>query len=262
MKHGASADKGHDQTNSGGIWRSASRCLRISRAMAIGLLLVASVTANATLFVGGVLYNIIDEALESVTGLQTATSKGRKATDALKRKNRLLVHRNRVMQDRMIELQRENGRLKGRMAGARRTTNAAVSRTVARSAHAAARVVATAPAKALPYIGTAVVVGAAAWEIKDLCDTIRDMKEIQREIDPSESHAEVERRVCGMEPPTQGEILLQIKTLPLHAWQRSREFLTDLDPVPPEFETWLKGWWNRNENILRDGLRWLRLEPD
>ena len=130
--------------------------------MAIGLLLVASVTANATFFVSGVLYNVIDEALESVTGLQTATGKQRKAADALMGKNRQLVHRNRVLQDRMINLQRENGRLMGRMAGARRTTNAAVRRTVARSAHAAARAVATAPAKALPYVGTAVVVGAPA----------------------------------------------------------------------------------------------------
>ena len=83
MRYGASAGKGHDQTNSGGIWRLAPRCLRISRAMAIGLLLVASVTANAMLFVGGVFYNVIDEALESVTGLQTATGKQRKAADAL-----------------------------------------------------------------------------------------------------------------------------------------------------------------------------------
>ena len=65
-----------------------------------------------------------------------------------------------------------------------------------------------------------------------------------------------------MEPPTQDEILLQIKTVPLHAWQRSRDFLTDLDPIPPEFKTWLNGWWNKNENLLRDGLRWLWLEPD
>ena len=225
--------------------------------MAMVLVLVASLAANGALFVGGVLNNVIDEAIESVTGLATATSKQRKLADDLKRKNRQLVDRNRSLQHRMTKVRRESGRLKGRMARLRTVTNVAVKRTVARSANAAVRVVATAPGKAVPYVGTAVVVGAAALEIKDLCDTIRDMKAIQREIDPSESHSEDERKICGMDTPTQEEILNQIKTVPLDAWQRSQAFLTDLDPIPPEFETWLNRWWN-DKSLFRDGMRGLR----
>ena len=59
--------------------------------MAMVLVLVASLAANGALFVGGVLNNVIDEAIESVTGLATATSKQRKLADDLKRKNRQLV---------------------------------------------------------------------------------------------------------------------------------------------------------------------------
>ena len=226
-------------TNSGGTWRLVRRGLRVSRAMAVVLVLAASLAANAALFVGGVLFNVIDEAVESVTGLATATGKQRKLTDGLKRENRRLVASNRSLQNRMTRLRKE--------------TNDAVKRTMERSVNAAKRVVITAPGKALPYLGTAVVVGAAAWEIKDLCGTVRDMKEIQRAIDPSESRSEDERRICGMDPPTREEILSQIETAPLDAWRRSRSFLADLDPIPPEFETRFNRWWN-DKGPFRDGV--------
>ncbi len=251
MEQDAQANNGGHRTNSGGIWRLAWRGLRVSRTMVMVLVLVVSLAANAALFVGGVLYNVIDEALESVTGLATATGKQRKASDELKRKNRQLVDRNRKLQNGMTKVRRKNGRLAGRMARLRTETNVAVKRTVARSAKAAVRAVATAPGKALPGVGTAVVVGATAWEIKDLCDTIRDMKAIQREIDPSKSHAEDEQTVCGMEVPTEEEILSLIKMAPQNAWQRSREFLTGLNPLTPELATKLKTeldqWWNKIE---------------
>ncbi len=293
------AGNGDRQTNSGGIWRPVWRGLRVSRGVVMVLLLAASLAANAALFVGGVLFNVIDEAVESVTGLATATGKQRKLTDRLKRKNHQLAARNRSLQNRVTEvrrersrltarnrslqnrvieirqessrlaarnrslqnrvteLRREGGRLKDRMARLRQVTNAAVKRTVARSANAAVRVVATAPGKAVPYLGTAVVLGAAGLEIRDLCNTVRDMKAIQREIDPTESHSEDERKICGMDVPTKEQILSQIETVPLDAWQRSREFLTDLDPIPPEFETWLSRWWN-DKGLFRDGMRGLR----
>jgi len=243
--------------------------------MAIVLVLVASLAANAALFVGGVLYNVIDEALESVTGLATATGKQRKAADDLKKRNRRLVASNsrlrddmtkarrnnrhlvasnRKLQDGMTRAQRRNSRLVGQMTRLRAKTNVAVKSTVARSAKAAVRAAATAPGKVVPYVGTAVVVGVTVLEIKDYCATIRDMKAIQREIDPSESHSEEEQRVCGMDVPTQEEILAQIKTVPLDAWRRSREFLTGINPLTPEIETRLKTeldqWWNKTDRWL------------
>ena len=296
VERDAKVGDGSSRTNSGGIWRLVWRGLRVSRATAIVLVLVASLAANAALFVGGVLYNVIDEALESVSGLATATGKQRKAADDLKKRNRHLVASNRKLRDDMTKARqnnrrlvasnrrlqdgmtkaqrnnrhlvagnrrleddvkkarRNNRRLEDRMARLRAKTNIAVKSTVARSAKAAGRAVLTAPGKAVPYVGTAVVVGVTVLEIKDYCATIRDMKAIQREIDPSETHSEEEQRVCGMDIPTQEEILAQIKTVPLDAWQRSREFLTGLNPLTPEIETKLKTeldqWWNKTNRWL------------
>ena len=265
MERGASTDKGdRHRTNSSGMWRLAWRSLRVSRAMAVVLLLAASLAANAALFVGGVLYNVIDEALTRVAGLDTATSRQRRASDDLKRKNRQLVERNRNLHGHLTRVRQENGRLKSRTNRLRRETSAAVKKTVARSAAAAGRAMATAPAKALPYVGTAVVAGALAWEIGDHCETIRDMKKIQQAIASSESRSEAsedEPRVCGMDIPGRDEVWNQARAAPLAAWQRSREFLADLDPVPPEVETWLdgvmensKGWLEDGRTLVRDGL--------
>lgn len=263
MGQDAKANSGHQRTGSGGGLRLVWRGLRVSRTIALVVLLAASLSANAALFVGGVLYNVIDEALESVTGLATETSKQRIAIDGLKRKNRQLVDRNRGLQNRVTEVQRENGRLKGRMARLRTVTSRAVKGTVARSANAVVRAAATAPAKAIPYAGTAVVAGALVYEIRDLCHTIQDMKEIQREIDPSEINSEDGSEVCGMRIPTQAEILNQIAMAPLDAWERSREFLADLDPMPPEIETELFRLWTDNKSLVRDGLNRLhRIWPE
>ena len=233
--------------------------------MAVVLLLVVSLAANAALFVGGVLYNVVDEALARVTGLETATSKQRKVSDDLRRENRQLIDKNRKLQTRMARVQQANRQLKGRAARLRTVTRDAVKRTVARSAVAATRAVATAPAKAIPYLGTAVVVGAAALEINDYCNTIRDMNEIQREITLSKTLSENELKVCGMEVPTRDDVLNQIKTEPIRMWNYSRDFLPDLDPILPHIEDQLDAWLQNSENLLSGGweglLRMLRA-PD
>lgn len=223
------------------------------------------VSANAALFVGSVLYNVVDEVLARVTGLETATSKQLKVSDDLRRENRQLVDRNRKLQTRMAKVQQANSRLKGRAARLRTVTRAAVKRTVARSAVAATRAVATAPAKAFPCLGTAVVVGVTALEVRSFCKTIQDINLIQQEIAPSEALAENELEVCGMEVPTRDDVLNQIKTEPVRMWNRSREFLNDLDPIPPHVEDQLDDWLENSKTLIRDGrdglFRMLRV-PD
>lgn len=245
MERNAPAIDNDRKTASGGrISRLAWRSLRISRALAIVLLLTVSLAANATLFVGGVIYNVVDDVFESITGLETATSKQRKTADDLKRKNRQYINQNRTLQNRIDKL--------------RKVTNAAVGRTVARSTRAVGRAVATAPAKALPYVGIAVVVGATTWEITDLCDTIRDMKEIQNAVDPTISHSEAEQSVCGMRPPTKDEIWHQVTTAPDAAWHHIRIFLPDLDAAPIELETWLDQRLSDGEILYRNSLQEFR----
>ena len=63
---------------------------RISRSLVIVIALAGSLAANETLFVGGALYNVVDNFLEDVTGLQTAAVKQRKVIRSLQKENRQL----------------------------------------------------------------------------------------------------------------------------------------------------------------------------
>lgn len=196
--------------NGGGVWSALYRVFRISRTLAIVIALAVSLAANATLFVGGVLYNVVDDFLEDVTGLQTASAKHRKAVKTLKK---------------------ENSQLRGQIKKVRRVARSAANRTLTRSVNSVKRSLATLAGKALPFAGAAVAVGVTAWEIEDHCETIRDMNSIRRQIDPSEAAADSETTVCSMPVPTVEQIWAQIKVSPQKAWEESKDFVPDLKPL-------------------------------
>jgi hypothetical protein len=64
--------------------------------------------------------------------------------------------------------------------------------------------------EALPYLGAALVISVTVADVKDGCDTVRDIKEILRilEVDSIEDH---ESEVCGMKVPSIDEVLTNIK---------------------------------------------------
>lgn len=197
-------------SNDGGSWKSIHRAFRISRAFAITIALAVSLAANATLFVGGVLYNVVDDFLASATGLQTASTKQRKVIRGL---------------------QKENRQLRGQIKKVRGVARNAAKRTRNRLVNSAKRSVATLAGKAVPFAGVAVSAGVTAMEIKDLCDTVRDMNGIVRQIDPSDAEADGEPTVCSMSVPSVGEIWARIKDSPKEVWEEARNFVPDLKPL-------------------------------
>ena len=71
--------------------RSAvGRIFRISRTLTLVGALAVSLGLNATLFVGGVIYDVVDTFVESAIGLQTASVLQRQALNKLQRQNRQL----------------------------------------------------------------------------------------------------------------------------------------------------------------------------
>ena len=192
---------------SNGFWSAAFRVFRISRSVALAIALIVSLAANATLFVGGILYDTVDNVLEKATGLQTASAKQRKTIKSL---------------------QKENRQLRGQIKKIRGVARSAAKRTVARSVKSVKRGLATLAGKAFPVAGVAVSVGVTAWEIRDLCDTIRDMNGIKREIDLSEPKAFNETTVCSVPIPTTEEVLRKVAASPHAVWQASRKFVPEL----------------------------------
>ena len=198
-----------------GFWSAVYRVFRLSRTMAVVVALAVSLAANATLVVGSVLSSVVDDFLADVTGLQTASAKQRKTIRSLQKENRQLQEKTEKIMKR-------------------------VRRRVVKSA---VRTVGTLSGKAFPGVGIAVSVGVTALDIKDFCDTIRDMNSVSREIDPSEAADDSETTVCSMRVPTVEEIRTQIRTIsPQEVWEKSKNFVPDLNLLTDRTVSFTELW--------------------
>ena len=87
-----------------------------------------------------------------------------------------------------------------------------------RAVRTARREVASMPAEAIPYLGTAIIVGVTALEIYDLCATLKDMSALKRAFNADFEQSEEELEVCSMKVPPKEEIIAAVKGSPQKAW--------------------------------------------
>lgn len=113
-------------------------------------------------------------------------------------------------------------------------------------------------AEALPFLGIAVLAASIGFEVKDACDTARDMKAMQAALDTEGDPEGARERVmkefdCVKEfgdqvrIPTRDEIWDAAVTSPGRAWAAARDYYDDLPSVSfsDGFERsyeWLTGW--------------------
>jgi len=57
------------------------------------------------------------------------------------------------------------------------------NRLALRSKRMAVRTMASIPAKTIPILGATLIVGGVIWELKDLCDGLRDVEELYDELE-------------------------------------------------------------------------------
>jgi hypothetical protein len=115
-----------------------------------------------------------------------------------------------------------------------------------RARKSAAREMGSMAGEALPYLGTAVIVGVTAMELKELCDTIRDMNELKRAFNPELDPEEGATTVCSMEVPTSEELWESAKGSPLAAWEAATgavERLPSIDDLEVPDLDW-SGYWD------------------
>jgi len=60
------------------------------------------------------------------------------------------------------------------------------NRLALRSKRMAVRTMASIPAKTIPILGATLIVGGVIWELKDLCDGLRDVEELYDELEIDE----------------------------------------------------------------------------
>lgn len=111
-----------------------------------------------------------------------------------------LESENSKLNDRLGTVSREKAEMENRT---RRAAKKAVGNVSARSARSVARNVAGAAGESLPVIGSAIVAGMVYMDVKDACDTLKDLNEMSRAVGVE---PEDESKVCGVRVPTQEEL--------------------------------------------------------
>ena len=224
------------------------KAVRLSRTLIVVIVLVASLGANVTLFVGGVLYSFVDKFVEEAFDLATAAGKQRKALVAQKKKNTALQAENKKLQKQLKKV--------GKVAGS------AADRSRARLLRSASRSVATAPAKAVPVAGALVVAGLTVMEVKDLCETMRDMDRIKRVVDAPEAGAESEPAICPVPVPSREQLLERIEGSAQEAWDESMKYVPHLPGWDDISESLRDVWRSTIPDTLRDTWDYMkRLSP-
>jgi hypothetical protein len=86
--------------------------------------------------------------------------------------------------------------------------------------------------ESIPVIGVGVVVAATAWELKDACDTMKDLHELEVALDPAKAKDASVQEVCGLRVPSKEEIWEKVKSSPGAAWQMAKDAMPELPEMP------------------------------
>lgn len=113
-----------------------------------------------------------------------------------------------------------------------------------RAQRSAARNISSAAGEAIPFVGVAVIAGALAFEVRDACQTARDMAGFEAALlsdtDPqTEREAAMEAFDCAAmireeiptyeDVPSKEEIWKEVLSAPGKAWERAKEIGMDLE---------------------------------
>jgi hypothetical protein len=134
---------------------------------------------------------------------------------------------------------REAAAAQSRRAAARKLTRDTAQRVSNRVARGAARNSASVFGEAIPVVGVAVIAGALAYEVKDACDTARDMAGLEAMVanpqDPDLAFSNAtEAFACSdLIPeisalPDRDAIWDEMVSAPGSAWQSAEEYYADL----------------------------------
>ncbi len=99
----------------------------------------------------------------------------------------------------------------------------------------ALRNVGAAVGEAIPWIGIGVIAGTTALELKDACDSMRDLYELEVEFDPDAATDADATMVCGIEVPTADELWLAVKNRGSSSLEYIGSYIPDMPDVDVPF---------------------------
>jgi hypothetical protein len=182
------------------LWRLAFVCV-----------LLFSIALNGSMFVGGVIYKAASSAFEIATGSKSLATKHADEVATQKATvKRLRSELDDPLARKIV--------FKGQRVAAREAVESTTDRISRRAVKSSSREVGSMFVEAIPYAGVAVIAGVTALELKDLCDTMKDMNALRRAFSPDNTPTEDQTTVCAVSVPTKDQLWDKIKASPQSAW--------------------------------------------
>ena len=122
------------------------------------------------------------------------------------------------------------------------------SRIAKRTARNVGVNVASVPAEALPWLGVASVVGVTAMDIKDGCDTMKDMNGLLQELDLETNDEET--TVCGYTLPSTQELMDNLKDKVALSGETYRNFQDKLGGTIDAAKQNIEAQWQEFKDIV------------
>lgn len=120
---------------------------------------------------------------------------------------------------------------RGTRMAAREAVKDTATRVSRRTAVATTRNVASMAGEALPVIGVGVIAAATAWELRDACLMMGEMRALDAAFNPDDPVTDDE--ICGLTPPTREELWQMVRSSPGAAWDAARGLYDELPEVSP-----------------------------
>lgn len=195
------------------------RVFHFLRKSLVILFLIASLSLNVATVAFSSVAMFVSAAFEAVTGAASVVGRTTRSLDA---------------KTREVDALRRPQTVKYR--GQQRLVSEAVQDTTGRvyrrTAAAAIRSTSSMAAEAIPVIGIAAIVGITAWDLKDSCETMKDLRELEQAFSPDAATEPEVGEVCGMTVPTKDEVYQSVRASPRLAWQAAMTYVPEL----PEFK--------------------------
>jgi Skp family chaperone for outer membrane proteins len=215
------------------------RLFRIARRLALATLLIASLALNLATVAFEAVATVLSSAYETVTGFGSVSGDLKREAKVKDKKMASMSDELTAKDRRIASLSDEVTSLKKPKAvsyrGQKWQLNEAVEdtaeRVAKRTARGATRNVASVFAESVPVVGIAAVVGVTAWELKDACDTMKDLRELELAFNPDTTLDPDVSEVCGLEVPSKEVVWQTVKASPGKAWAAAKEYVPDLPDI-------------------------------
>lgn len=204
----------------GKAWRRSRAFLIVSTLLGLASLNVLTLLNDAVHAAGyGALRAILasalpDAALSRMLRDSPTAKRNREiatATKALARENAKLVASNKAIEQKRIDAERAKKKIAAEHVALKRaseqqalTAKKISKRLAARSVANASRNVSSVAGQAIPFAGTAIIVGVTAWDVYDACETMKDINELGSAFG---HEREDQTKVCGMPVPSKEQVL-------------------------------------------------------